>query len=126
MRLRILAVAIAIASAPMVSAQSQIVNPRPAPPRVAATHPIQRLTVAAQRENQVRGYLDRASADIRDAQAELTRLRLLMSTWNVESNDRIGNFEVAGVMSTVNENETLASDLQRKIDDLRNGLRDPN
>lgn len=41
---------------------------------------------------------------------------------SLESHDRMGNFEIQNLMSAYNQSETLASSVQRKMDDTNRGV----
>ena len=56
-----------------------------------------------------------------DAMARLKK-QLQAATKELETQDRMGNFEIQRLMSTYNEAETLSSSARKKLEDSKNGI----
>ncbi len=63
-----------------------------------------------------------ASVDANRAALDALRSRFESATKDLESKDKLGNFEIQGLMSSYNRAETTASDVKKKVDDTQNGI----
>jgi hypothetical protein len=73
-------------------------------------------------EQRVRSTGGRASVDAGRSAIEALRSRLDGAMKDLESKDKLGNFEIQPLMSSYNRAQTVTSDVAKKLDEAKNSV----
>jgi hypothetical protein len=74
-------------------------------------------------EQRTRSIGGRASVDASRSAIDALRSRLDAAKKDLESKDKLGNFEIQPLMSSYNRAQTAASNVEKKLDEAKSGIK---